>query len=285
MEDIKNAIKKKHRIYRIVLISVSTLLSAVIYNLFLLPLRLVTGGTNGIATITNYLYEFDPAIMLLILALAFTIISFMYLGVERTMTSLAASIAYPILVKLTENVTEIIHITNEDILLVVLFAAVLSGVANGLMYKSGYNNGGFPVLSQILYDKFRISISKSNLVINVTIVLVGSFFFGLTNALYAILFIYINNLVVDKVLLGISNNKAFYIITTKEKEIKEYIMNDLKHSITTFDVKGGFLDNKRRVLLTVIPSREYYKLTEGIKEIDEEAFFVVTDSYQVEGAK
>ena len=89
----------------------------------------------------------------------------------------------------------------------------------------------------------------------------------------------------DKVLLGISNNKAFYIITTKEKEIKEYIMNDLKHSITTFDVKGGFLDNKRRVLLTVIPSREYYKLTEGIKEIDEEAFFVVTDSYQVEGAK
>lgn len=285
MEDIKNAIKKKHRIYRIILISVSTLLSAVIYNLFLLPLRLVTGGTNGIATITNYLYGFDPAIMLLILALAFTIISFMYLGIERTMTSLAASIAYPILVKLTENVTEVIHITNEDILLVVLFAAVLSGVANGLMYKSGYNNGGFPVLSQILYDKFRISISKSNLVINVTIVLVGSFFFGLTNALYAILFIYINNLVVDKVLLGISNNKAFYIITTKEKEIKEYIMNDLKHSITTFDVKGGFLDNKRRVLLTVIPSREYYKLTEGIKEIDEEAFFVVTDSYQVEGAK
>ena len=285
MEDIKNAIKKKHRIYRIILISVSILLSAVIYNLFLLPLRLVTGGTNGIATITNYLYGFDPAIMLLILALAFTIISFMYLGIERTMTSLAASIAYPILVKLTENVTEVIHITNEDILLVVLFAAVLSGVANGLMYKSGYNNGGFPVLSQILYDKFRISISKSNLVINVTIVLVGSFFFGLTNALYAILFIYINNLVVDKVLLGISNNKAFYIITTKEKEIKEYIMNDLKHSITTFDVKGGFLDNKRRVLLTVIPSREYYKLTEGIKEIDEEAFFVVTDSYQVEGAK
>ena len=124
--------------------------------------------------------------MLFILAATFTIISFMYLGRERTMTSLAASIAYPVLVKLTSDVTEIIHITNDDILLVVLFAAVLSGVANGLMYKSGYNNGGFPVLSQILYDKFRISISKSNLVINVTIVLIGSFFFGLTNALYAI---------------------------------------------------------------------------------------------------
>ena len=146
MEDIKKAINKKHRLYRIGLIVVSTILSAIIYNLFLLPLKLVTGGTNGIATITNYLYDFDPAIMLFILAATFTIISFMYLGRERTMTSLAASIAYPVLVKLTSDVTEIIHITNDDILLVVLFAAVLSGVANGLMYKSGYNNGGFPVL-------------------------------------------------------------------------------------------------------------------------------------------
>ena len=62
-------------------------------------------------------------------------------------------------------------------------------------------------------------------------------------------------------------------------------MKTLQHSITTFDVKGGFLDNKRKVMLTVIPSREYYRLTEGIKAIDSDAFFVVTDSYQVEGAK
>ena len=123
------------------------------------------------------------------------------------------------------------------------------------------------------------------MIINVIIVLIGAAFFGTTNALYAIIYIYISNIVLDKVLLGISNNKAFYIITTKEEEIKEYILKTLQHSITTFDVKGGFLDNKRKVMLTVIPSREYYRLTEGIKQIDEDAFFVVTDSYQVEGAK
>ena len=89
----------------------------------------------------------------------------------------------------------------------------------------------------------------------------------------------------DKVLLGISKNKAFYIITTKEDEIKKYIIEILNHTVTTFNVKGGFLSNKRRVLLAVVPTREYYKLTEGIKKIDNEAFFVVTDAYQVEGAK
>ena len=209
----------------------------------------------------------------------------MYLGFERTATSLVATVAYPVLVKLTANIVDIIQIDYNDVLLLVIFAAVLCGIANGLMYKSGYNNGGFPVISQILYEKYKISVAKSSLIINVIIVLIGAAFFGTTNALYAIIYIYISNIVLDKVLLGISNNKAFYIITTKEEEIKEYILKTLQHSITTFDVKGGFLDNKRKVMLTVIPSREYYRLTEGIKQIDEDAFFVVTDSYQVEGAK
>lgn len=285
MDDIKKALRKQHKIYRIVLISLSTILWAFLYNLFLLPMKLVTGGTSGVATITNYLYDIDPAIMIFLLAVACAIISFMYLGFERTATSLVASIAYPALVKLTSNITNLIQIDYSDFLLLVIFSAVICGVANGLMYKSGYNNGGFPVISQILYDKYKISVAKSSLIINVTIVLIGAFFFGTTNALYALIYIYISNLVLDKVLLGISNNKAFYIITTKEDEIKEYIMKTLQHSITTFDVKGGFLDNKRKVMLTVVPTRDYYKLTEGIKEIDKDAFFVVTDSYQVEGAK
>lgn len=62
-------------------------------------------------------------------------------------------------------------------------------------------------------------------------------------------------------------------------------MNSLKHGVTIFDVKGAFLEKKRKVLMTVIPNREYFKLKEGIKEIDEKAFFIVTDSYQVYGGE
>ena len=53
MDDIKKVLKKKNKTYRIVLISLSTILWAILYNLFLLPMKLVTGGTSGVATITN----------------------------------------------------------------------------------------------------------------------------------------------------------------------------------------------------------------------------------------
>ena len=284
MNNIIETIKGKNKISRAILMIISMILNAILYNLFLLPLNLVTGGTPGIATVTHYVYGINPSIMIFILSLACVIISFLYLGKERTMGTLLALFIYPILVQLTSPLNKVVS-DDPDILLLVIFAGVISGVANGLMYKTGYSNGGLPIISQILFEKKQISISKSSLFINVLIVLIGSFFFGTTTALYAIIFLYINNIVLDKVLLGISYNKAFYIITSKEQEIKDYILDTLGHDVTVFDVKGGFMEQKRKVLMTVVPSREYYRVTEGIKEIDPKVFFTATDSYQVEGGK
>ena len=269
---------------RIVIVIIALALSAVVYNIFLLPLNLVTGGTNGIAVITNYLYDIDPAIMIFLLLLAFVIISYMYLGKEKTITTIVVSILYPIFVELSSPLRNLVS-QETDVLLLVIFAGVLSGVSNGLIYRVGYNSGGTSVISQIAFEKFNFSIAKTSFVINTTVVLLGAAFFGITNALYAVIYLYINNIVTDKVLLGISNNKAFYIITNEEDKVKDYIIKELKHDVTVFDVKGGFLEQGKKALLTVVPTREYYKMTEGIKRIDKRAFFVATDSYQVEGGK
>ena len=282
---MKQQSKKMTTIIRIINLTISMILGAVVYNSIVLPLNLVTGGTSGVATITHYLYDIDPAIMIFLISAACCILSFMYLGVERTLGTVVGCIAYPILVKLTSNVGALMPLETNDMLLLVLFAGVLGGASNGLMYKSGYSTGGLPIISQILFEKFHFAIAKTSLVMNIIIVSVGAYFFGITNALYAVIYLYINNLVIDKVLLGISSNKAFYIITNHEKEIKEYIINNLNHTVTTFDVKGGFLESKRKVILTVVPTRDYYRVTEGIKAIDNDVFFVATDSYQVSGAK
>ena len=285
MEDILASIKKQKRIQKFGLALISLAMSAVIYNLFLLPLNIVSGGVSGVATITNHLYDIDPSLMIFILSAACSLISLMYLGFEQTAGTIVASIIYPLLVKITAPIATLIPIETNDIFIIVIFAGVLSGIASGLFYRSGYVNCGFPVICKVLYQNFKIAISKSTLVINVIVVFFGGIFFGSLNAMYAVILLYISSLVMDKVILGISNNKAFYIITSAEDKVKEYIIDKLHHNVTTFDVKGGFLEKKRKVLLSVIPSREYYKVTEGIKNIDKEAFFVVTDSYEVIGGK
>lgn len=285
IENIIKKLKRKSLLRRILILLAALLVLALIYNLLLLPTDLVAGGVNGIAIITNYVYGIDSSLMILLVSSACLLFSLMYLGTERTLGSLLATFIYPLFVKLTAIITQGITINYDDKFLIIIFAGVIGGLANGFIYKTGFSNGGLPIISQILYKYHKIPIAKSSMVINSMIIIIGSFFFGWSMMMYAIILVFINNMMIDKVLLGISSNKAFYIVTTKEKEIKEYIVNNLKHTVTIFNVEGAFLEKRRKVLLSVIPKRDYYKLTEGIKLIDPKVFFVVEDAYEVKGGK
>ena len=131
----------------------------------------------------------------------------------------------------------------------------------------------------------KVSIGTSMLIIDGLIVLSGGFVFGWTKFMYAIIVLYIISILTDKVLLGISSSKAFYIVTSKQEEISDYVINELGHSVTIFDAKGGYSKTKNPVLFTVIPTKEYYKLKVGINEIDKNAFFTVVDAYEVLGGE
>ena len=65
--------------------------------------------------------------------------------------------------------------------------------------------------------------------------------------------------------------------------MKAFVINELSHGITEFNAKGGYNSENQTVLMSVVPTREYYKLKEGIYNIDKDAFFVVMDSYEVKG--
>ena len=115
----------------------------------------------------------------------------------------------------------------------------------------------------------------------VIIIFASTFIFGLNKAIYSGIGLYISSYIGDKIMLGVSQNKAFYIITNKVKDVKEYIINNLNYTVTVVNARGGYSDKKKKMILCVIPTIEYIKLKEVVKEIDKDAFFLVTDSYSV----
>ena len=90
-------------------------------------------------------------------------------------------------------------------------------------------------------------------------------------------------MITDKVVLGISGSKAFYIITEHETEVKKFIIQNLSHGVTILEARGGYTGNLEKVIMCIIPTKEYYLFKEGIKMIDQNAFFIVTDAYEVSG--
>lgn len=281
-ENILKLIYKKGRLKRYSQFILGVLIVAISYNLFILPADIVY-GVGGVGVILNKMYGIDPSLVILIGSLILLVMSFILLGKEKTKNSIVGSILYPIFIKLTEWVPNYISIEGSEILVIVLFGAVTMGFGLGLIFKAGYTTGGSDILNQIVSKYFKISIGNSMYFTDGLIILCGIFAFGWIKLMYSIISLYIVSIMTDKVILGTSESKAFYIITSHETAVKKYIMEYLNHGVTVLDAHGGFTGNNQKVIMCIIPTKEYFLVKEGLHEIDKEAFFVVTDAYEVSG--
>jgi len=283
-DDIIKEIYAKYRVKRYIELIIGVLLIAIAFNTFLLPNNIVFGGVSGFSVITQYLFNIDPSIFIMIVSLLLLVISYFVLGKETTARSILGSILFPLFVNITSDFNTFINV-GDELLLATVFGGVIYGFGLGLVFKAGYTTGGTDIINQILSKYLKISMGNAMLICDGLIVLAGAFVFGITKSMYAIIVIYLISLLADKVLLGISDSKAFYIITEHEDIIKDYILNQLGHGVTIFDAKGGFTKEKQKMLLCVVPTKEYYKLKTGRHELDNKAFFVVTDAYEVFGGE
>lgn len=256
---------------------------AISYNVFVLPTNIVY-GIGGVGVILNKLYHIDPSITILIGSIVLLTLSFLLLGRDKTKNSVIGSLLFPLFVKLTDQIS-LINISEIDLIVAVLFGAVLTGFGMGLIFKAGFTTGGTDILNQIVSKYFSMSLGNSMFFTDGIIVIAGTFVFGIETIMYSIISLYILSILTDKVVLGISNSKAFYIITDHETKVKKYLIYNLQHNVTVLEGSGGFTGNRQKVLMCIIPTREYFKVKAEISKIDNNAFFVVTDAYEVSGGR
>ena len=282
---ILEKINSKSTVKRHIQFVLGCFLIAVSYNLFLAPNNMVAGGVGGFAIIINYLTGIENFIVILIADALLLILSYFLLGKKKTKATILGSILFPLFVSLTSDIGRIIEIDTNQLLLISVFGGVVYGFGAGMIYKAGFTTGGTDIINQIISKYLKISMGNSMLYCDGTIVLLTAFVFGPTHFMYSIIVLYVISFMSDRVILGVSDSKAFYIVTQEESKIKEYIIKYLNHGVTVFNAKGGYAKENQTVLMCVLPTKDYYKLKEGIHEIDPNSFFVVTDAYEVFGGE
>lgn len=279
--DVINRVYRKNWIKRYLEFVIGLIVLAVAYNIFAIRCNLVYGA-GGIGILVNKLTGLNPSLIILICNVILLGCSLVFLGVDSTKKTVTGSLLYPLFVKLTEPLTTL-DVNGLETFMVVLCAAILSGFGLGLIFKSGYTSGGTDILNQIVSKYGKMSMGNAMYFTDFIIIIFSIFVFDLPTFVYSVLNLYIVSIITDKVVLGISSSKAFYIITEHETEIKKYITQNLSHGVTVLEARGGYTGNVEKVIMCIIPTKEYYVFKEGIKMIDENAFFVVTDAYEVSG--
>ena len=280
---MKKVINHKIKFKELIEFIIGCFLVALAFNLFMSPNNLVAGGVSGFSLILKHFFGLNPSTIISISNIFLIILSFIILGKEKTKMTILGSILFPVFVSLTEHLSTYMSFKESEMILISVFGGALQGLGAGLIFRAGYSTGGTDILNMIVSKIFKISLGNSMFFTDGLIILGGAFVFGFNHLMYSLIILYLISNLTDKVVLGISDSKAFYIITSKEKEVKDFVINELKHGITELSAKGGYNSENQTVLMSVIPTREYYKLKEGIHNIDEKAFFVAMDSYEVKG--
>jgi len=263
---------------------IGMIIAAIAFNVFILPCNVVY-GVSGVGVILKHTFNINPAMTVFIGDVLLLLLSFLVLGVKKTKGSIIGSLIYPLFIQMAAWIPQYVNISMKEPLLLILFGATLSGLGYGLIFKSGYTTGGTDVLNQIVAKYGHTSMGNAMLFTDGLIIFISIFVFGFSKAMYSIVNLYIVGLITDKMMIGISSSKAFYIITTEEHKIKHFIMDEMGHGVTLLEGNGAFSGNKQKVLMCVIPTREYVVVKEGIHLIDKNAFFVVADAYEVYGSK
>ncbi|MCI9433694.1 MAG: YitT family protein [Bacilli bacterium] len=281
-ENILKKIYERGRLKRYTQFILGMIITALSYNLFMIPSSVVY-GVGGLGVMFKQIFNWSPSVVILIGSILLLILSFLLLGIEKTKNSIIGSLLYPVFVSLTEWIPRYVNLSDADPIIIVIFGAVIAGFGLGLIFKSGFTTGGTDILNQIVSKYFKMSLGTSMFFTDGLIIASSVFVFGWTKLMYSLISLYIISIMTDKVILGISQSKAFYIITEHETEVKRYITNTLKHGITVLDGRGGYTGNNQKVIMCIIPTKEYFMVKEGIYQIDKEAFFIVTDAYEVSG--
>lgn len=279
-EDIKTLVTDVTFVFGIFLL-------AMCYHLFLLPNEFITGGTNGLAIIFNKLFNIDPTVFLYISRIVLLIISFICLGYKKTLPTVLGSLLYPIMVTITEPIALALlqYINISQVLISVVITGFLYGASSALIYKSGFTTGGGDVIMELIKKYAKVSTSVANFSYSFIILLMGAFVFGFESFIYSIIILLISNHFIDKITLGVSLSKVFFIYTNKLSEVKKVITEEYDSGVTILQSKQEFLHKKGEILMVAVSNLDCYRLRNRILELDPNAFFVINDCYEVNGGK
>lgn len=276
------------------IVTLGNLLVAFSFSFFLDPNNLVIGGTTGLATIFRELFSVDPSITAFVINTALLIVGLFLLGKEFFIKTVYSTLIFPVMIKVLNMLYNLItpegEILISDPMLVIIFSSLILGVGIGLVLRQGGTTGGTEVGQKILFKYMHIPFSVSLFLIDGVIILLGALlikeegqFMDFHMVLYAVIFAYLSGLVMDQIVFSGFNSRAVNIISDKNEEIKQRILNDFERGVTEIRVVGGYTNNDKTKLVCLLSSNEFYKLKGIIHEIDPNAFFYVVRASEVSG--
>ena len=249
-------------------LAMGTTLMAAAVNWIYEPLDMVTGGLSGLSIVVKSLsyrlsgVAFPVWISNFVLNIPIFIWGIFIKGKGFIAKTLFANTVF----SLAMYTMPVIDPGRHDYLLAAVVGGVLTGLGLGLVFATGYSTGGTDLLSAIIcrYVPYY-SVSTVLFIVDSIVIITGAVVFGLYVSFYAVIAVFVTSSVMDY------------------EEISRRVFAEMQRGATLIEAKGMYSNNSRPMLLCVVAKKEIAKLTGLVKNVDKNAFVIISEIREVFG--
>ena len=281
---------EKNNLYEVIqdfmVILLGNLCIAIAVAFFVIPNKLLVGGTAGIAVALNAFWGIPEELVINILIYSLFIAGTIVLGKQFFLKTIASTIVYPVLLAMAGDFYDIIpkELIQMDTLTSIICTGILVGFGIGIVYRRNASTGGIDIIPLIINKYTKIPLHLLLMAVDSVAVLLGVIAYGLQASIYGVISVVLCSFVIDKtILLGAKKVKQVQIISQESEVILQKILADMDRGCTIMESRGGYTQEHRDMLMVVVPINQYQMLIDLVHDIDESAFVIVSDINEIRG--
>ncbi|RGX97270.1 YitT family protein [Blautia sp. OF03-15BH] len=251
-----------------------TIIATSVY-FFLVPSHASISSISGLGIVLSNFVPLPLSAITMILNVVLLVIGFFTCGKEFGVKTVYTSILLPVLLGLFEKLfpgSE--SLTGSQELDVICYILVVS-VGLSILFNRNASSGGLDIVAKIMNKYLHMDLGKAMSLSGMCVSLSAALVYDKKTVVLSILGTYLNGIVLDHFIFDHNIKRRVCIITKKEEELRNFIINDLHSGATVYEAIGAYNMEKHREIITIVDKSEYQRLMNYMNNEDPKAFVTV----------
>ena len=256
-------------------ITVATFIISVAVYFFLVPSHVSVGSVSGLAVVLSNIIPLPVSALTMIMNVVLLIVGFVLIGKEFGGKTVYTSILLPAFIALFENVFPNQGSLMEDAFLDTIMYVIVVSAGLAILFNANASSGGLDIVAKLLNKFLHMDLGMAMTVSGMCVAVSSIFFYDIKTAILSVFGTYLNGVVLDYFILGFYLKKRVCIISRKQEEIRNFIVNELHSGATIYEAVGAYNNENKSEIVTIVDKQEYAKLMSFIAKTDDAAFVTV----------
>lgn len=275
--------ERTKKIKEYVIITLGTLIVSMAVYFLLLPSNVVVGSLSGLVMVLATFIPLKISVMTFILNAVLLVVGFLFIGKEFGAKTVYTSLLMPIFLYVFELIfPNNKSLTNDVVLDTICYILVVS-VGLALLFNANASSGGLDIVAKLLNKYLHIEIGKAMTLAGMCTAISSIFVYDTKTLVLSILGTYANGIVLDHFIDGFNRRKRICILTEQYKELQNFIVHELHRGVTLYPAIGGYNNEEKIELVTILTRNEYAEVLNYLHSVDENAFVTVSTVNEVIG--